>query len=72
MFKLRSPQELSYNLKNPITVQKCTWNATIYLNKPLFTIANKISIYFYDNEGNEITKKDEKLGLSLWKEKTVV
>ena len=72
LFKLSPPQILKYDLDKSITVKKCTWNATIYLKKPLFIKANKISIIFYDNEGNQITKKDKQLGLSiLWKEKTL-
>ncbi len=72
LFKLRSPQEFTYELDKPITVQKCAWNVTVYLEKPLFILANKLSIIFYNNEGNEIIKKDEKIGpSSLWKEKTV-
>ena len=44
----------------------------MHLEKPLFTIAIKISIYFYDKDGDEITKKEEKLGINtLWKEKKV-
>jgi len=72
LFKLGSPETITYDLENSITVQKCKWNTTIYLEKTLFAIANKISIIFYDNEGNEIVKKDEGLGfISLWREKTV-
>ena len=71
LFKFRSPQELIYELENPITVQKCAWNATVYLEKPLFILANKLSIIFYNNEENEITNKDKRLGpSSFWKEKT--
>lgn len=72
LFKLGSPQVITYALENSVTVQKCTWNATVYLKKPLFTIANKISVILCDNEGNEITKKELKLGRSiLWREKIV-
>ena len=71
LFKLSAPQVLSYELENSITVQNCKWNATLYLKKPLFLIANKISLSFYDNEGNQLVKKDEKLGSSLWREKAI-
>jgi len=71
LFKLSSPQILSYELENSITVQNCKWNATLYLEKSLISIANKISITFYNNEGNQFVKIDKKLGSSLWKEKTV-
>jgi len=70
--KLRPTQELNYNLKESIYIQKCTWNTTIYLEKPLFAMVNKLSITLYDNEGNQITRKDEDLGfITLWREKTI-
>ena len=72
LFKFRTPQTLTYNLENSITIQKSKWNATLYLEKSLGSIVNKLSINFYDDEGNEILKSDEKLGFSLWKEKTIV
>ncbi|MCK4364673.1 MAG: PKD domain-containing protein [Thermoplasmatales archaeon] len=71
LFKLSSPQVLSYELENIIKVQNCRWNATLYLKKPLLSIANKISLTFYDNEGNQFIKIDKKLGSSLWNEKTI-
>lgn len=71
LFKLRSPQTLTYNLENPILLDKCTWDTTIYLKKPLFLFANKLELIFFDNDGNIIAKKEVKLGLSLWTEKTV-
>lgn len=71
LFKFRTPQTLTYNLENSITVQKGKWNATLYLEKSPGSIVNKLSIIFYDNKGNEIVKSDEKLGFSLWKEKTI-
>jgi hypothetical protein len=52
-------------------VQKCKWNATLYLEKSLGSIVNKLSIIFYDGKGNEVAKSDEKLGFSLWKEKII-
>jgi len=70
--KFSSPQVIIYDLAQPIMIRNCKWNAVIHLSKPLFSIANKISLIFYDNGGNEIAKKDEKLGPNtLWKEKTV-
>ena len=68
---MSSPQILSYELESSIKVQNCKWNTTLYLKKPLLSIANKISLTFYDNEGNQFIKIDKKLGSSLWKEKTV-
>lgn len=70
--KLRPVQELNYEPEKSIYIQKCAWAATIYLEKSPFAIVNKLSIIFYDNEGNEITRKEEKIGfITLWMEKTI-
>jgi len=70
--KLRTIQELKYQLEEPLFLQPCSWNATIYLEKSFLSAANKITIMLYDDEGNEIAQKDEDLGfISLWKEKTI-
>jgi len=53
-----------YTFNDNVSIQKCKWNATIYLEKPLLLRANKLSITFYDNEENEIITKEEKLGLN--------
>ena len=63
---------MNFDLEEPIYIQKCTWNATIYLEKPLFTMINKLAITLYDNEGDQIMRKDEDLGfINLWREKTI-
>ena len=70
--KFRSAEELNYNLKESIYIQKCAWDVTIYLEKLLFTIVNKLSVTFYDNGGNQIVRKDENLGfITLWREKAI-
>jgi len=70
--KAGSKSQISYALDTPISIQKCKWNATIHLDKPILAIATKISISLYDNSGKEITNNEEKLGINiLWKEKTV-
>ena len=72
LLKIGSSPPITYTLDKSISVQKCNWNATIYLKKSLCLLANKIKISLYNNEGNEITQKEERLGLSnLWKEKTI-
>jgi len=70
--KTGSKSQISYSLDNSISIQKCKWNATIHLDKPMLTIATKISISFYDYNDTEIANKEEKLGLNtLWIKKTV-
>lgn len=73
LLNIGSPQELTYELENSIKVQECSWNATLYLEKPFFSVLNKISIIFYDDQDNEIKNKEEKLRpRSLWRQKTVI
>jgi hypothetical protein len=68
----RSARELNYELEESIYIQKCKWNATIYLEKSLFTIINRLSIILYDGQGNQITSEDQYLGfINLWREKTI-
>ncbi len=70
--KLRPIQELKYELEESLLLQPCNWNATVYLEKSFLSVANTISIVLCDEKGNELTLKEENLGLiSLWKEKTV-
>jgi len=64
---------LIYKLENPVKIKSCSWNATIYLEKPLFSLAKKLTITLYNSEGKEISKVDKKLGVNIfWKEKMVV
>jgi len=71
--KLREFQTLTYELDQPLLIQQCTWNATVYLEKSKLAVLNKISISLKDEEGNIIVTKDTKLQMfPLWKSKTVV
>lgn len=61
-----------YSFENSTTIQKCKWNATIYLSKPIFAVASKICLSFYDKDGVEILSTEKNLGINnLWTEKTV-
>jgi hypothetical protein len=68
--KLNQVQDVHYFLEEPIIIQKCQWNATILLEKPLFTLLQKIIIILYDNTGQEISINEEDFGLNvLWTKK---
>ena len=70
--KIKSSEELSYDLTDEISLQKCTWKAEIYLEKPLLAFVKGATLSLYDKNGEEITKTDENIGLiSLWKEKKI-
>lgn len=72
MGKFRPVDELQYVLNEPLCIQPCTWNVTLFLEKPAFALINKISVILYNDEGKEIARTDEQLGfMTLWKEKTI-
>jgi hypothetical protein len=72
MGKLRPIEELKYALNEPLCIQSCAWNVTLSIEKPLFALINKISIILYNDEGKEIARTDEQLGLmTLWMEKAI-
>jgi len=71
--KITAPQELSYEFDYPIIIQKCSWNVTLYIQKPRFAFLRSISFALYDNNGSKISEDDTNFGLfDFWKEKTVL
>lgn len=70
--KIKSSEELLYDLTGKISLQKCTWKAEIYLEKPILAFVKGATLTLYDKNGEEIAKTDENIGLiSLWKEKKI-
>jgi len=71
--KITAPQELSYEFDNPVIIRECKWNATVYIQKPRFSIVRSISLFLCDQNGSRISHKDVSFGLfNFWKEKTVL
>ncbi len=71
--KITSLQELLYEFDYPISIQECSWNATVYIQKPRFAILRSISLTLHDNNGSKISGGDITFGLfDFWKEKTVL
>jgi len=71
--KITSLQEISYEFNHPILIQECSWNATIYIQKPRFAFLRSISLALYDNNESKISGGDISFGLfDFWKEKTVL
>jgi len=63
---------VTYELEEAMPILKCAWTATIFLEKPLLSFLTKIVIAFYDKDGNEITQKEQRLGINnLWKTKEI-
>jgi hypothetical protein len=71
-FKFNPIKELNYELSDFVEILPCTWNATIYLEKPRFTIVNRVLLTLYNETGEKIAESDSSLGLfDFWKEKTI-
>ena len=65
--------EVEYVINNSVAIQKCNWNASIYISKSILTNANKIFIKIYDINGNEIGSKGEKIAFTnLWRDKKII
>jgi hypothetical protein len=65
-------QELTYNLPDFVEILPCTWNATIYVEKPRLTIVNRVLLTLYNETGEKITESDSSFRLfDFWKEKTM-
>ena len=71
-FKFNPIKELSYELSDFVEILPCTWNATIYLEKPRFTIVNRVLLTLYNETGEKISEAYSIFGLfDFWKEKTI-
>lgn len=69
-FKFNPIKELNYELPDFAEILPCTWNATIYLEKPRFTIVNRVLLILYNETGEKIAESDSSFGF-FWKEKTI-
>jgi len=63
---------LEYEFEETICLSTCSWNAELYLEKPLFSIISRVKLSFIDSDGKEIFSKEQKLGFNmLWKTKNI-
>ncbi len=70
--KIIPTQEKTYILEKPVKIQKSKWNATIYIEKPLFSIVNKITLSFSNKTGETIIEEESILSLlNFWKDKAI-
>ena len=70
--RFRSTETLNYLLDKPVYLQKCKWNATIYIEKPILSFVNKVSLVLYDSNDEKIAEADSSLKLlDIWREKTI-
>lgn len=70
--RFRSIEKLSYILDKPVQLQKCKWNATIYLEKPILSLLSQASLILYNSTGEKIAETNFKFRLfDIWKQKTI-
>jgi hypothetical protein len=71
-FKIKPAQDITYEFKDYIKVQKCNWNVTIFMKKPLLAVVDSILVTLFNKTGVEISKAETSFGqFEIWKEKTV-
>ena len=52
--KFRPIESLDYIIDGSVYLQKCRWNATIFLEKPLLSFVNMITLSLFNSTGGEI------------------
>jgi hypothetical protein len=71
-FNINSNQDIIYELSDYITLEACDWEASIYIEKPMFNIINRIRIVLLNKTGNIITEEKINLKLlDLWEKKLI-
>jgi len=71
--RLRPVETLSYTLPGSVYLQKCRWNATIFLEKPVLSFVNKIVLTLYNSTGGIIAESNISFKLfEIKKEKEIV
>lgn len=66
-------KKLSYSLKDATLVPSSSWNLSLNVEKPFFSVITKISIGFYDENNTKLSEKEYKIMSNpFWKNKNVV
>ena len=72
-FKFKPAQEITYELEEPVKIQKCKWNTTVHLKKPILTVVDSVLVTLYNKIGEEISRGETSFGrFEFWKEKAVL
>lgn len=70
--KFSPVKELNYELADSVEILPCTWNVTVYLEKPRLVIVNRILLTLYNESGKKIAEAESSFKLfDFWKEKTI-
>jgi hypothetical protein len=54
--RLRPIEKLSYTLGDSVYLQKCRWNATIYLTKSALSFVNQVALTLFNSTGGKIVE----------------
>ena len=72
LFNFRPVEEITYELENPVSLFKGSWNARLYINKPTFSVIKKITMTLYNQSGEVMAVENIDFQLiQLWSEKQV-
>jgi len=72
-FSFFNKKELNYFLNNDVYLDKCSWNVTLYFEKPFLSNIREVKVIFYDDEDIKFKEKTIDTGfLNLGKEKKIV
>jgi len=72
-FSFFDKKELNYFLDNAIYLDKCSWNITLYFEKPFLSNIREVRVIFYDDDGTKFKEKRFDTGFfNLGNEKTIV
>jgi len=70
--RFRPTQTLSFVLNKPAHLEKCEWNITIFLEKPILSFVNKVTFELNDENSDKIAEVNTTMKLlEFWKEKTI-
>jgi len=63
LFNIDFTKKISYNLDDSIEIPSSNWNLNLEIEKPFFSIINKISVSFLNEKGEKLFEKSYKPGL---------
>ena len=69
---LRSIQTVTYRLNEPLWIQPCKWNITLFVEKPRYSPLTTVSVILLDNEGSELDYAEQQLPTLLGQKRTTI
>jgi len=70
--RFREIETLTYTLENALQLQKCIWNVTLYIEKPLLSFLSTLTITLYNSNETVLTEENFHWNLfSFWKQQSL-